>query len=122
MKLISGFFGMLLILQSPLHAETHHPEAFLKTIAGQADEGRLIFDHFCVICHAEKPQIQLGAPRIHHSQDWKNRLNQGWEKLFEHTDLGMGAMPPRGGCFECSDKQLKAAIQYMMENPSSSKY
>lgn len=118
MKLIISYIVMLFILQFPLHAATHHPETFLKSIAGQPDEGRLIFEHFCSTCHASNPEIQLGAPRIHQKQEWKHRVSQGWEKLFEHTDLGMGAMPPRGGCFECTDLQLNSAIRYMIEKKS----
>ncbi|TAL62785.1 MAG: cytochrome c5 family protein, partial [Legionella sp.] len=35
---------------------------------------------------------------------------QGAEQLIKHSDEGLNAMPPRGGCFECTDKQLLLAI------------
>ena len=28
---------------------------------------------------------------------------------------GTGAMPPKGGCSDCSDNELKSVIQYMMD-------
>lgn len=107
----------LLLLSATLsvHAASHHPQDFLKKIAGQPDEGQQIVQHFCINCHASKPVIPLGAPRIHHAEDWKPRLRQGMKKLLQRTDEGVGFMPPRGGCFECTDKQLLLAILTLCE-------
>jgi cytochrome c5 len=66
------------------------------------------------MCHASRPQIQVGAPRMRHLGDWTIRLKQGLDNLLIHTQNGVGAMPPRGGCFECSDSQLKKALQAML--------
>ena len=99
-------------------AASHHPQDFLRSIANQPDEGRQIITHYCAQCHAEKPIISIGAPRIGHSEDWKIRRQAGWRALFLHTDQGLRAMPPRGGCFECSDQQLVKAIQIMLMDKS----
>ena len=93
---------------------THHPQDFLVSIAGKPDEGQQIVNHFCASCHAMKPLINLGAPRIGQKSDWLLRVNQGLDVLFKHTTEGYNAMPPRGGCFECSDEQLKKAIQVLL--------
>jgi len=37
------------------------------------------------------------------------------DTLLKMTIQGVGAMPARGGCFECSDGQLKEAIIYMLK-------
>ncbi|KTD72777.1 c-type cytochrome [Legionella tucsonensis] len=105
---------ILLIFQLPVHADSHHPQEFLKSISGTKDEGEQIYNHFCINCHASKPLIPIGAPRVGEKADWKVRLKQGMEALFKHTDEGLNAMPPRGGCFECTDEQLMSAIQYML--------
>ncbi len=105
---------LYLFFSCGLFAETHRPEDFLKSITGKPQAGKAIVAHFCNVCHSSNPQIPLGAPRKGYAADWQPRLKQGWLVLFEHTNLGMGAMPPRGGCFECSDEQLKAAIQYLI--------
>lgn len=98
----------------PTQAATHHPQDFLKSIHSKPDEGEQIVDHFCANCHAVKPMIAIGAPRIGQQQDWKIRFNQGAKRLFQHTEEGFNAMPPRGGCFECSDEQLFLAIVAML--------
>ena len=96
------------------YSASHHPEEFLQSIKGKPDEGQQIVVHFCSTCHAEKPMINLGAPRIGHASDWELRLKQGLKVLLAHTAEGYHAMPARGGCFECSDEQLKKAIKEMV--------
>ena len=34
--------------------------------------------------------------------------------LLKHTEEGFNAMPPRGGCFECTDEQLLLALSEML--------
>lgn len=96
------------VLQSP--AATHNPQQFLDGIRGSTDEGEQIVQHFCASCHAVKPIIELGAPKINQINDWNRRANQGLVQLLQHVTEGYGAMPARGGCFECSDLQLRLAV------------
>jgi len=100
---------------------SHHPQVFLKSIAGTENEGEQIVQHYCANCHAAKPIIQVGAPRIGMSADWTVRMKQGMNILFKHTDEGINAMPPRGGCFECTDQQLMLAITALMPVTSKKK-
>ncbi|MBA2656267.1 MAG: cytochrome c5 family protein [Tatlockia sp.] len=102
-------------------AASHHPQEFLHSIEGTKDEGAQVVSHFCANCHAEKPLIPLGAPRMKIHSDWSPRIKQGLAELFSHTENGFNAMPPRGGCFECSDKQLHLAILAMLPEALISK-
>jgi cytochrome c5 len=95
-------------------AASHHPQDFLKEIKGRDHEGEQIVEHYCANCHAVKPLISLGAPRIGNVADWTIRIKKGERVLFKNTDEGINAMPPRGGCFECSDDQLMLAILAML--------
>ncbi|OGV51378.1 MAG: cytochrome C [Legionellales bacterium RIFCSPHIGHO2_12_FULL_42_9] len=112
--------SMVGVFPSYSESVTHHPENFLASIGGKPDEGEQIVQHFCASCHAVKPLINLGAPRMGQKADWLPRVNQGLDLLFKHTAEGHHAMPPRGGCFECSDAQLKMAIHAMLP-PTKSK-
>ncbi|KTD62835.1 c-type cytochrome [Legionella shakespearei] len=117
LKCIARTFGYIIIvclIFSTGHTESHHPQDFLKSIKGAPDEGEQIYNHFCVNCHALKPLIPLGAPRKGELGDWKERLKQGFDVLFKHTDEGFNAMPARGGCFECTDEQLGLSIITMV--------
>ena len=106
----SMFLTIFLFNAMTSWAASHHPQDFLKSIAGSPDEGERIVQHYCSNCHALKPIIPLGAPRMGQPADWKGRIKQGRASLFKHTDEGLNAMPARGGCFECTDKQLMLAI------------
>jgi len=110
------FLIAVLFVQSVFSA-THHPQIFLKKIEGTKDEGQQIVRHYCSQCHAVKPLIPLGAPRIGVLSDWAPRMKQGMAILLKHTDEGINAMPARGGCFECSDRQLKLAVLAMLPTP-----
>lgn len=116
----SIFFLFFILYSLPGWSASHHPQEFLKSIVGKKNEGEQIVQHYCANCHAAKPIIQLGAPRIGYRQDWVNRVKPGLDTLFKHTDEGFNAMPARGGCFECSDKQLLLAIYALLPNNKKS--
>lgn len=113
-RLVFVYAAFLMLIPFYAPADSHHPQEFLQSISGSKNEGEQIYTHFCVNCHAAKPLIPVGAPRINEDDDWKMRLKQGMDSLFKHTDEGLNAMPPRGGCFECTDKQLMLAITFML--------
>lgn len=113
-KYALGIMSLSLAVIVMSQAASHRPEAFLKKIQGKPQEGAKIVQHFCAACHADPPQIPLGAPRIGKVPDWTVRMQTGFETLFQHTQAGYGAMPPRGGCFECTDQQLKKAIEALL--------
>jgi len=113
MKILFSILFNCLLVTSSL-AESHHPQEFLKSIQGTKDEGAQIVQHFCASCHAVQPMIELGAPKIAQENDWEFRVKKGLNVLLTHTQEGFNAMPARGGCFECSDKQLVLAILAMV--------
>lgn len=106
------FFG-----SSTAQAASHHPQQFLAHIKGSKNEGQQIVEHFCANCHALKPLINVGAPTAKNVKDWQPRIAAGLDTLFVNASEGMNAMPPRGGCFECSDEQLKLAIIALLPKP-----
>lgn len=108
------FLVIFTFLSANVFADSHHPQEFLKSVAGSKTEGQEIVKHYCALCHADNSLIQLGAPKIGSLTDWQPRLKQGMQKLFEHTSQGFNAMPARGGCFECTDEQLMLAIVAML--------
>ncbi len=90
--------------------QTHRPITFLKEIENKPCEGVKIVQEFCASCHAPHPLIPLNAPIQADKQAWLPRVKSGLATLFKHVEEGYGAMPARGGCFECTDKQLYLAI------------
>jgi|TARA_B100000700_G_C14677199_1_gene683626 cytochrome c5 len=74
--------------------------------------GEDVYNKACVACHGAGV---LGAPRLQNAADWKPRLEQGFDTVLSHAINGFNAMPPRGTCGTCSDDDIKAAIEYMIE-------
>jgi len=109
---LSAFVVFLWVSNS--FASVHHAQEFVDSMQHRADAGAQIVQHYCAVCHAKKPLIVLGAPRIGETADWQPRLVHGLALLLKHTQDGYHAMPPRGGCFECSDEQLQQAIVNML--------
>ncbi|WP_437880201.1 c-type cytochrome [Pseudomonas sp. LRF_L74] len=66
----------------------------------------------CGACHTAGV---LGAPKIGDGADWKKRADEqgGLDGLLAKAISGVNAMPPKGTCADCSDDELKAAIQKM---------
>lgn len=78
------------------------------------EEAERIFKETCVACHGEGIR---GAPRPGVKADWEPRLSYGIEDLYLNAVDGVGAlMPPRGMCFDCSDSQLKAVVDFMVRD------
>lgn len=92
----------------------HYPTTFVKQLKGDPEAGHKIFNQYCVSCHGNPPVIDIEAPRIHDKKAWKTREKMGMQTLMKLTTTGVGAMPARGGCFECSDAQLRETIQYIL--------
>lgn len=100
----------------PITQTTHTPYTFVNQIKGDPDAGRKIFKEFCISCHAQEPIIDIPAPHIGDKKAWQLRRRMGMKTLLKITINGIGAMPARGGCFECSDDQLQKAIEYILSN------
>lgn len=115
LSIVKFLFCICLSLNSSVFfAQTHEPQKFLQEVTGTKNEGEQIVKHYCANCHAQKPLIQIGAPAIGNQDEWKVRLKKGYELIVKHTHEGFNLMPPRGGCFECSDEQLNLAIIQML--------
>ena len=78
--------------------------------AKSARSGEQVYTASCASCHAIGV---LGAPKMGSASDWAPRLKQGLDSLVKVAISGKGAMPPKGTCMDCSDDELKAAIEHM---------
>ncbi len=82
-----------------------------------ARSGKQVYDTTCFACHAIGA---AGAPKFADKAAWAPRIAQGMDTLVTHAVNGFqgqtGVMPARGTCGNCSDDELKAAVQYMVDN------
>lgn len=72
--------------------------------------GEAVYQASCFGCHGTGA---AGAPKKDDAAAWEARIAQGADVLFDHALNGFNAMPPKGTCMDCSDDELKAAIEFM---------
>lgn len=75
--------------------------------------GEQVYNRFCFSCHAAGV---AGAPRTGDAEAWAPRIDKGREALIEASIEGIPpGMPPRGLCTECTEEEIGAAVDYMIE-------
>jgi len=89
------------------------PTTTVKQVLGP-DAGEKRYKASCSLCHEANIAKSMGSPRFRHKEDWAPRLEQGMDGLLASAIKGKGAMPPRGTCMQCSDEELRLAIEYML--------
>ncbi|MCW8945038.1 MAG: c-type cytochrome [Sedimenticola sp.] len=110
---LSKYLVALLALIAPLHAGS------AGTVSQQADTqrynlglGRVVFTQQCIKCHGEP---ESGAPQLGQSADWRERLKATLPTLIKHAIKGHGEMPPKGGLEKLSDRDVSAAVAYVVD-------
>ena len=81
--------------------------------------GRKIYKNVCAICHDTGI---AGAPIIYDTANWTNRLRAGIDSLYMHAIHGYNNMPPKGGCVTCTDKDVMAAVDFILANAQNPAY
>jgi cytochrome c5 len=86
-------------------------QATAATSGGAARSGEDVYNTYCFACHTAGV---AGAPRLGIAEDWAPRLDKGLDTLFATTLSGLNAMPAKGTCMDCSDDELRAAVDHML--------
>ena len=92
--------------------KVHVAGAKAETAAAGPRSGAQVYSKSCVACHSVGV---MGAPKLHDAADWSPRIAKGLDTMLEHAIKGFNAMPPKGTCGDCSDDEIKAAIEHMIE-------
>jgi cytochrome c5 len=75
--------------------------------------GSDIYQTSCIACHGSGV---LQAPKLGDAAAWTERLAKGMDAVVANAINGINAMPPRGTCGGCSDEELAATVQYMVDS------
>jgi cytochrome c5 len=80
---------------------------------GAERSGSDIYNRNCVACHSAGV---AGAPIYGDIAAWAARLEKGIETVYANGINGINSMPVRGTCMDCSDDEVIAAIDYILDN------
>jgi cytochrome c5 len=79
---------------------------------GAARSGEDIYKASCFSCHGTGA---AGAPKFGDAAAWGPRIAKGTDTLYTHAISGFNAMPAKGLCMDCSEDEVKSAVDYMVE-------
>jgi cytochrome c5 len=102
------------VAAEPPAAEVPAAEKPADTQTASAD-GEKIYKTYCHVCHAAGI---AGAPKLGDKDLWAPRIAKGNDAMFSSVKNGLKTMPPKGTCMGCSDDELRAAMEYMVEQGS----
>ncbi len=77
-----------------------------------ARSGEEVYTTKCFSCHNSGIG---GAPILGDAAAWAPRIAKGNDVLMNSVMNGLNAMPPKGICMDCSEEELKASLDYMVE-------
>ncbi|MBT8149528.1 MAG: cytochrome c5 family protein [Pseudomonadales bacterium] len=86
--------------------------AGLAMASAEPKSGEQVYNQACMACHASGA---AGAPKHRNKGDWSSRLAAGIDTVYANAINGIGAMPAKGLCMTCSDDEIKAAVDYMVQ-------
>lgn len=75
--------------------------------------GEDIYKASCTSCHDAGV---AGAPKFGDADAWKPRIDQGADTLYANAINGINAMPAKGLCMDCSEEEVQASVDYIVEN------
>lgn len=71
--------------------------------------GEEVVEEYCGGCHKVGA---MGAPKI--GDTFRDLKAKGVDALLSVAKTGKNSMPKKGNCGDCSDKELRNAIEYML--------
>ncbi len=92
---------------------SHYPPASGDTTV-TPETGVKIYTKVCASCHDSGG---AGAPRITDKAAWQVILAQtgGINTVYNNAINGIGSMPAKGTCMTCTDAQIKAVVDYIVD-------
>ena len=79
---------------------------------GGSRSGDDVYNTSCKTCHGAG---MAGAPKFGAPEQWAARIDKGMDTMYTSAISGFQGMPPKGLCMDCSDDELKAAVDYMLD-------
>jgi len=76
-------------------------------------DAKAIYSKSCFFCHGTGA---ANAPKLGDKTAWAPRIAAGTDVLLNIALKGKGAMPPKGGNMSLTEAEIKAVVEYMIEN------
>jgi cytochrome c5 len=84
------------------------------------EDGKKLYEKNCSSCHAAG--VNNAAPKLGDMTAWQPVIEAGFMAAYENIETGKKGHPVNGGCKDCSDAEIKAALKYLMQENSHNNY
>ncbi|MBL4567877.1 MAG: cytochrome c5 family protein [Porticoccus sp.] len=84
----------------------------VASVSSGPRSGEDVFKTKCTACHSSGA---AGAPKVGVAAAWADRIAQGMDTLYANAINGIRGMPAKGLCMDCSDDEMKAAVDYILD-------
>ena len=87
-----------------------------EAVAGSAGRsGEDVYNNACMACHSAGI---AGAPAVGDQLAWAGRISKGMDALYDSGINGVAGtgMIAMGGCVDCSDDDIRAAVDFMVDS------
>ena len=76
--------------------------------------GEDVYNAACMACHSTGV---AGAPKVGDAAGWAERIPKGMDVLYDSGVNGLAGtgMIAKGGCMSCSDEEVRAAVDFMVD-------
>lgn len=96
---------------------------YITSLHAYLDEGKKVYQQSCAGCHETGT---ANAPLRSDTKHWQKRMQEAHNQsvLANSVIQGMGAMPPKGGCANCTEDEIRTSVAYMLSgltNPTPAK-
>lgn len=76
-------------------------------------DAETVYQTFCIACHATGVSE---SPILGNVEQWAPRIAKGMDTLYDSAINGFNnVMPARGTCVDCSDDEIRAVVDYMVD-------
>ena len=80
-------------------------------LLAEVQKGEMVYKRACGTCQGIGV---AGAPKIGDKASWTVRNEKGLDSLLHSVVNGLNGMPPKGLCMNCSEEEIKQAIEYIL--------
>lgn len=108
---------IMLVLLTSLFAFASIADEAQPLQLAQVSEGFNVEQKYMASCFACHSTGAAGAPKVGagNAGEWEPRLEKGMDAIVANVINGVNTMPPKGLCFDCNDDDLRAIVEYMIE-------
>jgi cytochrome c5 len=108
-----GLVSVLAVMSGSLSADTSKPVVMQLAQLSENFDVERAYMQSCWACHNSGA---AGAPKVGDAAAWGARMEKGIDAVVTNAVNGLNAMPAKGMCFTCTNDDIKALVQYMVDN------